>query len=58
MFEGLEDRIHSDQHQSAADDSRRDSLLLYEHLRVSRDDGDDDGSSMRSPPESWVITSP
>lgn len=58
MPEGLEDGIHSDQHQSAADDSHRDSLLLYEHLRVSRKDGDDDEYSMRSPSEPWVITSP
>jgi hypothetical protein len=58
MFEGQENRIHSDQHQSTADDSRRDSLLLYEHLRVSREDGDDDEYSMRSPPEPWVTTSP
>jgi hypothetical protein len=57
MSEGLEDGIHSDQHQSAADDSRRDSLL-YEHLRVSREDGDDDEYSMRSSPEPWVATSP
>ena len=58
MFEGLEGGIHIDQHQYAADGSRRDSQVLYEHLRVSREDGDDDEYSMRSPPEPWVAMSP
>jgi hypothetical protein len=58
MSEGLEDRVHSDQHQSAFNALRPDSLLLYKHLRVSQVDGDDDGYSTLSPSQPWVITSP
>jgi hypothetical protein len=58
MFEGLEDRVHSDQLQPAVEALRPDSAVLNEDLRVSPEDGDDDEYSKRSPPHPWVITSP
>lgn len=58
MFEGPEDRVHSDLHQSAVEALRPDSPLLNEDLRFSQEDGDGDKYPKRSPLQPWVITSP
>jgi len=58
IFEGPEDRVHSDLHQSAVEVLRPDSALLNEDLRFSQEDGDDDKYSKRSPLQPWVIMSP
>lgn len=58
MFEGPEDRVHSDLHQSAVEALPPDSALLNEDLRLSQEDGDDDKYSKRSPLQPWVTTSP
>ena len=58
VFEGPEDRVHSDLHQSAVEALRPDFAPLNEDLHFSQEDGDDDKYSKRPPLQPWVIMSP